>query len=332
MGNITYVLKRLMDMNYKAMFTKVNELHKKTGKSRVFLLRDMQQCATKYGAGYMDYDLFEMYNLTDAQRDTYITRGRNNALILKYNHKEYSHLFNNKDEFNTIFGEYLGRDWIVVKEDNRQAVLDFIAARDVIIAKPIDGCCGRGIEKIEVGAAGGAESVYEHLMGQEISYELEEVIQQHPAVSRIYPHAINTVRVVSILKEGKTHIVCAYFRIGNHGKHVDNFNNGGMVAPVDEETGVVKDRAIDKTKALYENHPMTGAAIQGFAFPDWEKAMTMVRSAAPKIPEMAYIGWDVAFTPEGPVLVEGNNFPGHDIYQLPEHTPDKIGMMEKFRV
>jgi len=30
--------------------------------------------------------------------------------------------------------------------------------------------------------------------------------------------------------------------------------------------------------------------------------------------------------------VEGNNFPGHDIYQLPEHTPDKIGMYPKFLV
>ena len=44
------------------------------------------------------------------------------------------------------------------------------------------------------------------------------------------------------------------------------------------------------------------------------------------------IGWDVAFTPDGPCLVEGNNFPGHDIYQLPEHTHSKIGMMKKFDV
>ena len=29
----------------------------------------MRQCAVKYGAGYMDYDLFEMYNLTPEQRE-----------------------------------------------------------------------------------------------------------------------------------------------------------------------------------------------------------------------------------------------------------------------
>jgi hypothetical protein len=60
--------------------------------------------------------------------------------------------------------------------------------------------------------------------------------------------------------------------------------------------------------------------------------MDMVKAAAVRVPQVGYVGWDVAFGVDGPMLVEGNNFPGHDIYQLPEHTPDKIGMMEKFRV
>ena len=76
MGNIKYILKRLKTMDKKAMFDKIDSIHKKTGKSKLYLLWDMQRCARKYGAGYMDYDLFEMYNLTPAQRDTYITRGK----------------------------------------------------------------------------------------------------------------------------------------------------------------------------------------------------------------------------------------------------------------
>ena len=44
-----------------------------------------------------------------------------------------------------------------------------------------------------------------------------------------------------------------------------------------------------------------------------------------------YIGWDVCITPDGPVLIEGNDYPGYDFWQLPEHTPDKIGLLPYYK-
>lgn len=329
MGNIKYILSRLSKMDYKAMFDKVNTVHEKTNKNRVSIFFDMAECAKKYGAGYMDYDLFEMYNLTDEQRDTYITRGRNNALISKYNDKAYFHIFENKDEFNEKFDKYIKRDWVKVKGIDKEKVLNFIDKHQTFMAKPIDGGCGKGIEKINTSDYNSNEELYNYLNTSNANFELEEVIKQNEEVSKIYPGAINTVRVVTILKEGVPHVICAYFRIGN-GKFVDNFNSGGMVAPIDVETGIVQDKAIDKNKILYENHPATGTPIKGFKFPYWNEALEMCKEAAKVVPQMAYVGWDVGFTPEGPLFVEANEFPGHDIYQLPEHTPNKIGMMPKF--
>ena len=331
MGNIKYILKRLKTMDKKAMFEKVNYIHKKTGKSKIYLLCDMLKCARKYGAGYMDYDLFEMYNLTPEQRDTYITRGRNNEIVSKYNDKNYFHIFENKNEFNELFKDYIKREWVDVKDTPKENVIAFMQRHPVFMAKPVDGGCGHGIEKIDTSQYSSLDEVYDKLVQGNNNFELEEVIKQHPAVSAIYPDAINTVRVVTILKDGIPHVICAYFRIGN-GKFVDNFNSGGMVAPVNEITGEVMDRAIDKKKNLYETHPQTGAKIKGFKFPDWDKAIEMCKKAAKVVPQMGYIGWDVCFTPDGPIFVEGNEFPGHDIYQLPEHTPNKIGMMPKFNI
>lgn len=328
MNNIKYILTRLTKMNYKAMLNKVNEVHKKTGNSRMSIILDMAKCARKYGAGYMDYDLFEMYDLTDAQRDTYITRGRNNNLIEKYNNKAYFHIFENKNEFNKIFQKYLKRDWIDVTNSSKEDVIKFIKRHDIFMAKPIDGGCGKGIEKIKTKDYPSSEELYNYLTSNH-NFELEEVIKQNEKVSNIYPGAINTARVVTILKDNKPHVICAYFRIGN-GSFVDNFNSGGMVAPIDVKTGVVSDKAIDKNKNLYEVHPETGKTIKGFKFPFWNEAVKMCKEASKIVPEMAYIGWDVAFTVNGPIFVEANEFPGHDIYQLPDHTPNKIGMMEKF--
>ncbi len=333
MISLKYIAQRLMRMNYAGLWNKLNYLHEKTGKNRIALLWDMQQCAVKYGAGYMDYDLFEMYRLTPEQRDTYLTRGRNDELVKKYNQPEYLKYFTDKAEFNTRFGDYIHRDWVRFTGENRQEVQEFLNRHDSFILKPLDGCCGRGVEKFHRKDFGGSVAeTYRAVEALGIECELEELIQQHPAVASVYPGAINTVRTVTINKDGNVHIICAYFRIGNNGKHVDNFNNGGMVAPVDEKTGIVKDSAIDKNKVLYPVHPATGTAIRGFQFPDWDKAMEMVKKAAQEVPQMGYVGWDVAFAQSGPCLVEGNEFPGHDIYQLPEHTPDGYGIMPKFRV
>ena len=114
-------MNRLLDMNYKAMLDMINHLHKKTGKSRLWLLWDMQRCATNYGAGYMDYNMFDMYNLTPAQRDTFLTRGRNNDFVRKYNDPSLMHIFHNKNEFNAMFDEFVAREWVMM-EDKEKAL------------------------------------------------------------------------------------------------------------------------------------------------------------------------------------------------------------------
>lgn len=347
MENVKYIYERLKTLNWTAMKEKINAIHKKTGISKFYIFMDMQKCARRYGAGYMDYDLFEMYNLTDEQRNTYITRGRNNTFVTKYCDKDYLHYFMNKDEFNTRFQQYLKRDWIKVNGTKKEEVINFMKKHPIFMAKPIDGGCGHGIEKIDTQNYDSLEVIYKKLTQEGNNFELEELIKQHPEVSKIYPDAINTVRVVTIVttKEGKSiltipkdqrknvelvpHIICAYFRIGN-GKFVDNFNSGGMVAPIDEKTGIVSQVAIDKNKNVYETHPQTGARIKGFQFPYWSEVLDLCKRACKEVPEMGYVGWDVAITPNGPLFVEGNEFPGHDIYQLPAHTPNKIGMMPRF--
>lgn len=330
MSKFGYLFQRVLNMNYGAMVKKIHAIHQKTGKGHLSIFRDMKDCAVKYGAGYMDYDLFEMYNMNDEQRATVLTRGRNNDLVKKYNDPAYVHIFDSKAEFNTLFQSFIRRDWVDMSSQDDEAVLEFLRRHSRFVAKPLAGSCGKGIEKLNTGDFDSPEACLAYLKAQPTAYELEELIVQHEAVSAIYPYAINTVRTVTVNHNGRIKVVVTYFRIGNGSRHVDNFNSGGMVVPVDENTGIVLDRAIDKQKNLYEVHPQTGAVIKGFQFPCWQQAMELARSAAAVVPQIGYVGWDIAFTPDGPCIVEGNNYPGHDIYQLPEHTPNKIGVLPKF--
>ena len=330
MKTIGFVFKRLFGMNYKAMFDNIKAIHQKTGKSQLWVFQDMIRCSLKHGSGHVDYEQFEMYNMTEAQRATYLTRGRNNALVKQYNDPNYNHIAHNKDEFNARFDKYLDRDWALLREKDK--AIAFLQKHDLFIIKPLDGSCGAGVRKLRTADFGSPEAACDALWASDGNVLLEEVIRQHPAVDAVYPGSVNTVRAVTLYKNGKARVITTCWRLGNNGNHVDNLNAGGMVVPVDEKTGYVSQRAMDKDKIIYPTHPVTGQAIQGFQFPDWDKAMDMVCQAALEIPQIGYMGWDIAFSVNGPVLVEGNEYPGNGLLQLPEHTPDKIGIMPKFDI
>lgn len=332
MGKIKYYIQRIKEMDKKAMIRVIDEIAQKTGRNKVILFLDCIWCGFRHGAGYSDYNLFEMYNLNEKQRRDYLTRARNNKLIKKYNKLEAFDVLENKEKFNTKFNEYLKRSWIKVNKENFDEVYDWIKKYKNFMAKPIYGGCGHGIEKIELDKKDEKElkADIKRWAENKEGYILEELVIQNDEVSKVYPCSINTIRVVTILKDNIPYVVQTYFRIGNNGKFVDNFNSGGMTAPIDKKTGIVKDRAIDKKKNLYETHPYTGHIIKGFKFPYWDEVISMAKKLALEIPDMGYVGWDVAISKNGPVIIEANEYPGHDIYQLPEHTKDKKGVYPEF--
>ena len=323
-----YVINRIFNMSFKNMFKQIDVVNKRSGKNKFIIFFDMIICGFKYQAGYMDYMLFEMYNLSSKQRKTIMTRGKNNKLIKKYNDFNYKSYFLMKDQFDNKFKKYLHRDFLVINENSLNDFNLFIKKHSIFFAKPLDGQCGKKIEKIDVSKYDG--DLFMHLLDNKL-YLLEEPIIQHDEINRLHPCSINTIRMVTIYnkekKQGK--VAVAYFRIGN-GKCVDNFNSGGMVVPIDKKSGSILYPAQDKAGNLYYNHPLTNTAIVGYKIPMFQKAIKLAEELSGIIPEMGVVGWDIAITPKGPVVVEGNEFPGHDIYQLPPHRTDGIGVLPEF--
>ena len=129
------------------MLKTADMLHKKTGKSRVWLMADMARCAAKYNAGYVDYKIAEMYRLNDAQRATQITRGISNNIVARMNDKKFWHFFDNKTEFNQLFHEQVKREWLNFSAATEAQFAEFVQGRGDIICKPIDGSSGQGILK-----------------------------------------------------------------------------------------------------------------------------------------------------------------------------------------
>lgn len=322
---LKYVLKRIFGLNYKSFFETINKVSKKTKRLKIVVFFDIIYCAFKYQAGYMDYALFEMYTMNKKERRTIVTRGINNSFIKFFNDPKFNEYFRNKIKFNQTFNEYLNRDWLELKDYD--SFLKFINNKKEFIAKPIDGTCGKGIEKIKINDYE-PKKLYDYLKSNNIGL-LEEVIKQNKIMNEMHPNSINTLRVITIAYQDKVSILTVFFRIGN-GKVVDNFNSGGMVVPVNRKTGIIEYPALDKSGNLYEKHPLTNTSIIGFKIPEFEEACKLAMSAALRIPEIRMIGWDIAISETGPVFVEGNEFPGHDIYQLPPHRTGNIGLLPEF--
>lgn len=331
MPSISYLAKRLCTMNYKAMFDRIDTVKKKCNKSKPGIFLDMIWCGFRYGAGYVDYDVIGFYKLTSNQRKTMLTRGINNKFVKQLNDKEYWHVFNNKNEFNEKFSKYIKRDWIYPIDQNKENTIEWIKKHPVFFAKPNDGQCGKNIEKINViDFSNDYEKIYSHLITNKL-YLLEEPIIQVNEMNKLNNSSVNTVRMVSVMNENKDVTILATFaRIGN-GKCVDNFNSGGMTAKIDVETGIIVEEAVNKAGELFEKHPITNTNIKGFKIPYWDEAINMVKEAAKESPHVRYVGWDVGMSENGPLLVEGNQFPGHDIYQVAEKIgPNDIGVLPKF--
>lgn len=324
-----YYIKRLFSMNYKQMLTTIDKVHKRSSKSKIFIFFDMILCSIFYQAGYMDYYVFCFEDLKPKIRKTFITRGVNNQYIRTMNNREYYHLFDNKIEFNHLFQKFLNRDYLDLNTSSLEEFQIFTKKHPIFMAKPVDLQCGKGIEKIKVKENTNLKNLYQKLIENK-QVLVEEYVLQHSKMNELFHYSVNTLRIVSAYKNGKTTILFRSIRIGNGKNVVDNFNHGGMYSVVNEK-GIIEKPAIDKNGVIYTEHPVTKTEIVGFQIPYFKEAIAMVKEAAKVVPEVGLVGFDIAITEKGPVMIEGNQLPGYDIYQSKIHlNSDGTGMKPLF--
>lgn len=323
MERTKYLVNRILKMDYKEFFKTIDKVNQKTNKNKLSIFIDIINCGIKYQAGHIDYNLFEMYNLNKEERKTIITRGINNEILKKYNDKNKAYIFEDKAIFNKKYNDFLNREWIYLN-DNLEEFKGYIKNKKEVMVKPLSLSCGKGIEKIKVSDYN-AEELYNYLIKTE-RYLVEDIAPQHKDISKVYPHSVNTVRIVTLNKK----VVAAFIRFGNLGNIVDNFNHDGMVTTINIDTGIVEYPALDKKENIYEIHPETKEKIVGLKIPMWEEVKQICIDACEVTPEIGYIGWDVCVGEDKPCIIEGNDFPGHDLYQLPIHRTNGIGLLPIF--
>lgn len=150
---------------------------------------------------------------------------------------------------------------------------------------------------------------------------IQEKLGNHPDLIELTgTAALQTVRIVTgIDRSGDVLIFFAAHKLVGGSNALDRFacgTVGNYLAELSVDQGRIV-KVLTGTEggfelAVLETHPKTGCSFIDFQVPYWQAVRHMVIDAAQKFLPIRTIGWDVAITPDGPVIIEGNTDWGID--------------------
>ena len=285
------------------------------------------------------FEKYEWDLLSDEEKDKMFLRPQSREMSRKFKTMDSDKdIFDDKIRFNTNFPEFIRRKWFACVEmpyDEFSELIKEFHTGDFIL-KPQISSGGKGIEKLPVPTNDEEmRQTYDHVM--EVNQKMhkgtgcfiEECIRQHPEMNRLYGDSVNTVRVVTLLLHDQFKILYAACRMGVDGNITDNASQGGMCVSVDINTGRFDTVAANKKGEPVTHHPTTGTEMLGFQIPYWDEVVQMVEKIHRKtfaIAGLGYAGWDVAIAEDGPLIIEGNNWPSPSLLQLPKYVDHKEGV------
>ena len=272
-------------------------------------------------------------------RNTHATK----VLRPRLNDPQWAPLLGNKLLFNsyysqrglpvsTIYGMFhplFGSDIDGKPLRTARDLADWVAEKGItqFVVKPLAGTGGSAVLVLEAVDSPGSNPVFRDSGGQRYTIDelakhmsqvldfknqgfiLEERLIGHPDLARFNPSSVNTCRIVTLVsRDGQAEILYAALRIGGTGKNTDNWHSEGIGASIDKETGIIGEGMIrpEFGGTIHTSHPGTGVTFTGEKIPDWPDIAQLAIKAAKITPFIHSVGWDIAATPNGPVIIEGN--------------------------
>lgn len=156
----------------------------------------------------------------------------------------------------------------------------------------------------------------------EASFLIQRSYQNNAFMGKLSSGALCTIRIVTSKLPGehpKFFRSAVLMPVG--GQVVDNFAKGSLAAGIDDTGHLIQATKLADHGAPIDKHPDTGQIIAGLKLEGWEEAVDLALAAHAKITDVPTVGWDVALTPEGTILLEANVGWGGNVLQIPGSRP-----------
>ncbi|MGP6205891.1 sugar-transfer associated ATP-grasp domain-containing protein [Microbacterium sp. F2] len=314
-----YMVARLKVIDLPSVIERAREVSEQFHKWTPAVVVDMFWQATFHQVGFQDYVDYDFAILNRRERRTMMTHPHSNKYSYTFDDPEYRGIFYDKWEFDRVFSEYLGRDWMMVTDDNVDELRAFGEAHPVLITKKQAGRSGAAINRYYSTEIEDWADFHAQLR-ERGELLIEENIVQHPDVAAVCAGTVNSTRVAAFFDGEKTHILAIAQKFGR-GQVADQMDFGGFYTMLDPETGASLGDGYDSHGHVHKLHPDSGYPIADFQLPMFDEVIAFVDKVARHVPQVKYVGWDIAVTPDGPVLIEGNWATG--VY---ENKPSVLGI------
>jgi hypothetical protein len=150
------------------------------------------------------------------------------------------------------------------------------------------------------------------------AYLVEERVRPHPTLAELVGPTLCCVRVITFIGlDGSPHILGAVYKIQPKPLGLDHMTYGSIGSWVDPRSGKLGQGRTRHEFGYATVIPGTDKTFVGFELPQWPEIREVALKAATVVPWARSIGWDIAISDRGPVLIEGNVEWSTSLLQIP---------------
>ncbi len=272
-----------------------------------------------YGNSIKEEFYFNFADKTHDEKKEYITYRNRFPYMRHLNSVENRHYLDNKWEAYELMKPYYRRDAILIKDDgDYEKFLNFVEKNPTFVVKPVGMSAGRGVHK-ESCLNADRKALFDKLLnerdqlvekynfGDSSAMMLEELVDQDDEMAALHPDSLQSIRLVTVRVGDKVNIWYPRIDIGRGGSFLINAAAGSIMALIDPKTGIIIGKGIPESGERFEFHPDTDVRIEGFQIPKWNELIEMATDLMLNVmPDICYVGWDMALSKKGWCVVEGN--------------------------
>lgn len=183
------------------------------------------------------------------------------------------------------------------------------ATYQAVIKVTMDSSSGRGVQVLNL--VKGVDTItnkeLKEILNQKgDNFVVQEKIIPYETFEKLYPNAINTLRVITYMTKENIKVAPIIMRIGRGGGYVDNAHAGGMIIAVNDD-GTLSDKAFTEYQEIFTSHPDTKVVFAGYQLFNVEKIKRVAINLHKNVPMLQFVSWDFTVDNNGEiVLIEAN--------------------------